>query len=86
MMVRKGWHRNMANWGANAAANFGPNPGMTQEDSRELTAQQLAGPDAPTLPRSRRTRRNRRTPSQISTRSLPVYMKEPGEHEVVIYR
>ncbi len=70
----------MRGWGETAAANFGPNPGVT-----ELTAQQLAGPDAPTL-RTRITRRNRRTPSQISSRSLPAYMKEPGEHEVVIYR
>ncbi|KAF7799676.1 hypothetical protein EIP86_010916 [Pleurotus ostreatoroseus] len=80
LVIRKGWHRRMRHWGETAAANFGPNPGVT-----ELTAQQLAGPDAPVL-RTRRTRRNRRTPSQISSRSLPAYMKEPGEHEVVIYR
>ncbi|KAI6145050.1 hypothetical protein BKA82DRAFT_994216 [Pisolithus tinctorius] len=33
-----------------------------------------------------RGRRPRRTPSQISTKSLPPYMKEPGDHELVIYR
>lgn len=61
---------------------------------REVTAEQLAG----TVPRSagnpittpataaRRTRRPRRTPSQISTISLPAYMKEPGEQELVIFR
>ena len=84
LIIRKGWHKNMARWGATAAANFGPNPGVT-EGERELTADQLAGPGAPNV-RSRRTRRNRRTPSQISSRSLPMYMKEPGENEVVIYR
>ncbi|KDQ32853.1 hypothetical protein PLEOSDRAFT_164825 [Pleurotus ostreatus PC15] len=36
--------------------------------------------------RPRRTRRPRRTPSQVSTTSLPAYMKEPGEQELVIYR
>ncbi|KAI6041516.1 hypothetical protein EDC04DRAFT_2893000 [Pisolithus marmoratus] len=35
---------------------------------------------------SNRRRRPRRTPSQISTKSLPPYMKEPGDHELVIYR
>ncbi|KIJ63613.1 hypothetical protein HYDPIDRAFT_188400, partial [Hydnomerulius pinastri MD-312] len=34
----------------------------------------------------RRRRRPRRTPSQISTKSLPPYMKEPGEQELVIFR
>ncbi|KIJ47502.1 hypothetical protein M422DRAFT_45756 [Sphaerobolus stellatus SS14] len=33
-----------------------------------------------------RPRRNRRTPSQISTRSLPAYMLEPGESELVLVR
>jgi len=62
-----------------------------------LTADQLAGAingDAPANgtqpangpPRTRRARRPRRTPSQISTHSLPMYNKEPGEEEVVIYR
>ncbi|KAF8352076.1 hypothetical protein F5887DRAFT_874442 [Amanita rubescens] len=60
----------------------------------ELTAEQLAGSinrnttanvnATPTRPR--RTRRARRTPSQISTTSLPAYMKEPGELELVIVR
>lgn len=35
---------------------------------------------------SNQRRRRRRTPSQISTKSLPPYMKEPGDHELVIYR
>ncbi|KAJ7628505.1 hypothetical protein FB45DRAFT_918437 [Roridomyces roridus] len=55
--------------------------------TREITAEQLAGtinraPDAA----PRRTRRPRRTPSQISTVSLPAYMKEPGEQELVVTR
>ncbi|KAJ7481550.1 hypothetical protein FB451DRAFT_1555812 [Mycena latifolia] len=55
--------------------------------TRELTAEQLAGSinRAPGAP-ARRTRRPRRTPSQISTVSLPAYMKEPGEQELVVSR
>jgi hypothetical protein len=33
-----------------------------------------------------RSRRPRRTPSQISTVSLPAYMKEPGDQELVVSR
>jgi hypothetical protein len=33
-----------------------------------------------------RRRRPARTPSQISTKSLPPYMLEPGDQELVIYR
>jgi len=58
---------------------------------RNLTAEEVAGAaatdqaNAAAVARTeRRTRRNRRTPSQISTRSLPAYMKEPGEQELVI--
>ena len=58
---------------------------------RDLTAEEIAGTaatnqaDAAATTRTeRRARRTRRTPSQISTRSLPAYMKEPGEHELVI--
>lgn len=56
---------------------------------RELTADQLAGRTGTTTTgatQPRRPRRNRRTPSQISTTSLPVYMKEPGDQELVIFR
>lgn len=57
---------------------------------RDLTAEEIAGTTATTqaqaaaTARTERRRRNRRTPSQISTRSLPAYMKEPGELELVI--
>jgi len=58
---------------------------------RNLTAEEIAGTTATTQAQAagavrteRRARRNRRTPSQISTRSLPAYMKEPGELELVI--
>jgi hypothetical protein len=58
---------------------------------RDLTAEEIAGTaatdqaNAATATRTeRRPRRNRRTPSQISTLSLPTYMKEPGELELVI--
>ncbi|KAG6824800.1 hypothetical protein H0H92_005801 [Tricholoma furcatifolium] len=60
--------------------------------TREITAEQLAGtingtePSAGAANRTRRARRARRTPSQISTTSLPAYAKEPGEQELVIFR
>ena len=67
---------------------------MTSKGARELTAEQLAGTinngaapgAAPGTRRARRPRRQRRTPSQMSVTSLPEYMKEPGEEEVVIFR
>lgn len=65
---------------------------------RVLTADQLAGSnatnenaarreggDAAAAP-PRRRRRPRRTPSQVSTRSLPAYMAEPGAQEFVLAR
>lgn len=61
----------------------------------ELTADQLTGNRSTTTTNAtttttsataRRARRTRRTPSQISTVSLPMYMKEPGEQELVIFR
>ncbi|KAI0037099.1 hypothetical protein K488DRAFT_81589 [Vararia minispora EC-137] len=52
-------------------------------EPRELTAAEITG-TAPVAPATRRPRRNRRTPSQMSTRSLPAYAKEPGELELVI--
>ncbi|THU97632.1 hypothetical protein K435DRAFT_857409 [Dendrothele bispora CBS 962.96] len=60
-----------------------------------LTADQLTGGASNTdvntttngdATRPRRNRRPRRTPSQISTTSLPAYMKEPGEQELVVIR
>ncbi|TFK17680.1 hypothetical protein FA15DRAFT_710550 [Coprinopsis marcescibilis] len=57
---------------------------------RELTAEQLAGTingnANGALPRTRRARRPRRTPSQMSVTSLPAYNKEPGDLELVIIR
>ena len=64
--------------------------------AREVTASQLAGTGSgasngtsntnSASRRAGRTRRNRRRASQISTTSLPVYMKEPGDMELVIFR
>lgn len=54
--------------------------------TREVSATQLAGVTATTTRPARAGRRNRRTPSQMSVTSLPVYMKEPGDHELVIFR
>ncbi|KAJ8596321.1 hypothetical protein M405DRAFT_190751 [Rhizopogon salebrosus TDB-379] len=48
------------------------------------TQNQPAG-QVPTA-RPGRRRRPARTPSQISTKSLPPYMKEPGDHELVIFK
>ncbi|KAH8986943.1 hypothetical protein EDB86DRAFT_2952488 [Lactarius hatsudake] len=66
-------------------------PHQTPVTVRDLTAEEIAGTTATTQAQTaaaarteRRARRNRRTPSQISTRSLPAYMKEPGELELVI--
>ncbi|KAI0089673.1 hypothetical protein BDY19DRAFT_993245 [Irpex rosettiformis] len=95
--VRHGLHTRMWRSISHVASIFGPATGVTARTSngtRELTAQQLVASngqgtqaiEATTARPARAGRRNRRTPSQISTRSLPVYMKEPGEQEVVIYR
>ncbi|KAG1873049.1 hypothetical protein DFJ58DRAFT_836862 [Suillus subalutaceus] len=48
------------------------------------TRNQPAGQGASARPARRR--RPARTPSQISTKSLPPYMLEPGDQELVIYR
>ncbi|KAJ7291344.1 hypothetical protein C8J57DRAFT_1704981 [Mycena rebaudengoi] len=78
---RKSLRRHIASMGHGAAIAAGAPP------SRELTADQLAGSinRAPGAP-PRRARRPRRTPSQISTVSLPAYMKEPGDQELVVSR
>ncbi|KAG8881594.1 hypothetical protein FRB97_009347 [Tulasnella sp. 331] len=72
------------------AQNRAPNPSP-------LTADQLAGAaagsSASNLPATatsnvapRTRRRPRRTPSQVSVKSLPAYMLEPGEQEMVLVR
>lgn len=60
--------------------------GLPTSSSRELTADELAGANVgqPIVDAPRRTRRTRRTPSQISTVSLPVYNKEAGAQELVV--
>ena len=89
-----------ASWnsmGQVTATASGATPTQSVAPTRELTAAELAGgrtnsnnPTAagtPAATQGRRSgRRNRRTPSQISTKSLPVYQKEPGDQELVIYR
>ncbi|KAI0772828.1 hypothetical protein BD413DRAFT_35132 [Trametes elegans] len=86
------------NWGTTAAQAAGVTTGTsTAANAREVTADQLAGTNANSgnnantnatagSNRARRPRRTRRTPSQISTHSLPAYAKEPGEQEIVIVR
>lgn len=68
-----------------------PHHPPTTVQVRDLTAEEIAGTAATaqaqaaaTARTERRARRTRRTPSQISTRSLPAYMKEPGDLELVI--
>ncbi|KAF9781348.1 hypothetical protein BJ322DRAFT_270985 [Thelephora terrestris] len=75
--------KKMTGGSTNASGNAVPNSTVTGQ-TRELTAEDLASGTRPT--NTRRQRRPRRTPSQVSTRSLPAYMKEPGDNEVVIYR
>ncbi|KAF9647117.1 hypothetical protein BDM02DRAFT_3117616 [Thelephora ganbajun] len=81
---KKIMQRRMATNG-NTVSN-GTNTTTTGPQTRELTAVELANGTRPTTTTTRRPRRPRRTPSQVSTKSLPAYMKEPGDHEVVIYR
>ncbi|KAJ7221578.1 hypothetical protein GGX14DRAFT_670291 [Mycena pura] len=78
--MRKSFRQRIASMGSGVAVANG------MPVTRELTAEQLAGSinRAPTAPA--RPRRPRRTPSQISTISLPAYMKEPGEQELVVTR
>lgn len=71
-------------------APAGPSSTSNPTVGRELTAEQLIGSDtaanlSATRP-PRRTRRPRRTPSQVSVTSLPAYNKEPGDEELVIFR
>ncbi|KAH9854609.1 hypothetical protein C2E23DRAFT_858315 [Lenzites betulinus] len=83
-----------SNWGGSVAQAAAAAAGTTPANARELTADQLAGTTANNTTanasggtgRARRPRRTRRTPSQISTHSLPAYMKEPGDQEIVIGR
>ncbi|KAJ6591062.1 hypothetical protein DFH09DRAFT_1306694 [Mycena vulgaris] len=79
--TRKSFRARIASMGNGVAVASG------MPATRELTAEQLAGSinRAPGAP-APRTRRPRRTPSQISTVSLPAYMKEPGEQELVVSR
>ena len=67
---------------ANATAATTTTTGQT----RELTAADLTCAARPMTAGTRRPWRPRRTPSQVSTKSLPAYMREPGDYEVVIYR
>ncbi|KAK7678054.1 hypothetical protein QCA50_018995 [Cerrena zonata] len=101
LCARRGGFSRLTNWATGAALASGTviraNNG---EGPREITADQLAGGDATaaaattdgtaanngTTRAARRPRRTRRTPSQISTKSLPAYMKEPGDQELVIIR
>jgi hypothetical protein len=88
--TKKRWWAHMLNMSMFSWGSTATNAAPTQE-TREVTAEQLAGSinaNAATTNtgRARRNRRPRRTPSQISTTSLPAYMKEPGEQELVIFR
>lgn len=101
LLVRRGAFSRITNWATGAALASGTViRGNNGDSPREITAEQLAGGDATATTdgttttttnngsarAARRPRRNRRTPSQISTKSLPAYMKEPGDQELVIIR
>jgi hypothetical protein len=62
------------------------NAAAALEDRDNPTQQTTQAANGTTPGRTRRSRRPRRTPSQISTISLPAYMKEPGDEELVVYR
>ncbi|KLO12490.1 hypothetical protein SCHPADRAFT_941153 [Schizopora paradoxa] len=80
MWSRKGFLDRLRGMASTTAA-------ATSPQTRELTADQLTNRNGSSTNTARaRPRRTRRTPSQISTASLPVYMKEPGDHELVIFR
>ncbi|KAF8958953.1 hypothetical protein BDZ97DRAFT_1923265 [Flammula alnicola] len=72
------------------AAPIGAPLGGATGGAREITAEQLAGTingeNQSAARTTRRARRPRRTPSQMSVTSLPPYNKEPGEEELVIFR
>ncbi|KAL5498041.1 hypothetical protein ACEPAH_2972 [Sanghuangporus vaninii] len=93
--------RQAATRAARSASRPGAPGNFTGTSTREVTAEQLtgAGGNARSNNNNSNTgrntggrmnprigRRNRRTPSQMSTHSLPVYMKEPGDQELVIFR
>ncbi|KAI0074928.1 hypothetical protein K474DRAFT_1709421 [Panus rudis PR-1116 ss-1] len=95
-VIRKGWGGKILQWTTNGAAHV-TGTTIISSGAREITADQLAGvsqsgngnsTNGTTTQgntRTRRSRRNRRN-SATSTRSLPVYMKEPGDQELVIIR
>ncbi|PPQ66837.1 hypothetical protein CVT26_009616 [Gymnopilus dilepis] len=90
--TRTSWRRVLRFFSFSGATIVGAPVSSSPAAPRELTAEQLAGTinganqsgDAPRP--TRRTRRPRRTPSQMSVTSLPPYNKEPGEEELVIFR
>ncbi|KAL5478272.1 hypothetical protein ACEPAI_2456 [Sanghuangporus weigelae] len=93
--------RQAATRAARSASRPGTPANFTGTSTREVTAAQLTGAGGNARNNNnnsntsrnnggrtnlRAGRRNRRTPSQMSTHSLPVYMKEPGDQELVIFR
>lgn len=83
--ARRGLRRSLASIGQAAAGTTVNGDSSSGSQTREVTADQLTG-RTPAATNARRPRRTRRTPSQISTASLPLYMKEPGDQELVIFR
>lgn len=63
----------------------GQGAGATTSDNQSDNQDDQPAGQAPTA-RPGRRRRAARTPSQISTKSLPPYMKEPGDQELVIFK
>ncbi|OCB91628.1 hypothetical protein A7U60_g1127 [Sanghuangporus baumii] len=93
--------RQAATRAARSASRPGTPGSFTGTSTREVTAAQLTGAGENARSNNNNSnagrnnggrmnprpgRRNGRTPSQMSTHSLPVYMKEPGDQELVIFR
>ncbi|KAI8989135.1 hypothetical protein BD414DRAFT_514819 [Trametes punicea] len=80
----RGWSMGWGNGAAQAAGIAGaPNSGRESDTAQSGQTNAASGGNTNA---ARRPRRTRRTPSQISTHSLPAYNKEPGEQEIVVVR
>ncbi|KAI0943149.1 hypothetical protein AcV7_002376 [Taiwanofungus camphoratus] len=77
-------HDKFRTWARGAARIPGHANRSSGAQTRELTAEQLAGTTA--NGRGAANRGANRRASVRSTMSLPLYMKEPGDQEVVIFR
>ncbi|KZT43440.1 hypothetical protein SISSUDRAFT_1057832 [Sistotremastrum suecicum HHB10207 ss-3] len=84
-------------WKARQASQRGANSNSETTSTRQLTAERLTSGNRQqtnaqnttsnaNATRPSRPRRTRRTPSQMSVTSLPLYMEDPGDTELVLVR